>query len=149
MNTVDMVRAARERNPQAPAADIARDLGVSRERVRQALIALGFPTRVARTRARNSLRYAVAIPPHTVGAVCELQVASDLLQRGFHVFRSVSPHAPCDIITMVGGKLFRVEVRAAKRGACSTHGEYDLLAAVNQDGTIIYSPPLDELTKCA
>lgn len=74
MNTIDMVRAARERNPQAPAADIARDLGVSRERVRQALVELGYPTRVARTRARNPLRYSVPMPPHTVGAVCELQV---------------------------------------------------------------------------
>lgn len=147
MNTVEMVRAARERNPQAPAADIARDLGVSRERVRQALVALGYPTRVARTRARNPLRYSVPIPPHTVGAVCELQVAADLLQRGFHVFRSVSPHAPCDIIIILNGRMFRIEVRAAKRGVCATHGEYDCLAAVNPDGFITYSPPLDGLTK--
>jgi hypothetical protein len=144
-----MVRAARERNPSAPASDIARDIGVSRERVRQALVALGLPTRVSRTRARNPLRYAVQMPPHTVGAVCELQVCADLLQRGFHVFRSVSPHAPCDVVAIIGAQTIRVEVRAAKRGICSTHGEHDCLAAVNPDGEIIYTPSIDFLTKAS
>jgi hypothetical protein len=45
-STTDKVREAREKNKHAPAADIAKDLGVSRERVRQALVTLGLPTRV-------------------------------------------------------------------------------------------------------
>lgn len=153
MTTIDNVRSARERNKNITAADIARELGVSRERVRQALVVLEMPTRVDRRRrpgggeVLNSLRYSIPMTPHTVGAVCELQVCADLLKAGFDVFRSVSPHAKCDLIALYGGKVFRVEVRAARKGICSTHGDYECLAAVNPDGEITYKPTLDNLTK--
>jgi hypothetical protein len=152
MKNIEMVRAARERNPNLPAVLIAKELGVSREFVRQCLIKLNLPTRVDIRKNRNGVvrnpfRYSVRLSPNNVGAVCELQVCADLLQRGFHVFRSVSPHAPCDLVVLIGCDLLRVEVRAAKKGVCSTLGDHDILAAVNPDGEIIYSPSLDGLTK--
>jgi predicted ArsR family transcriptional regulator len=42
--TRDQVRALREQNPEMSAVDIARELGVTKERVRQLLVALGLPT---------------------------------------------------------------------------------------------------------
>lgn len=149
MTTIDNVRAARERSNTATAAEIARELGVSRERVRQALVVLGLPTKIYRPRRgdKSLLRYSIQMSPHTVGAICELQVCADMLRLGFDVFRSVSPHAKCDLIAMREGKFFRVEVRAAKKGICSTKGDYECLAAVNPGGEIIYKPTLDNLTK--
>ena len=44
--TKEKVLALRAGNPLIPAADIARHIGVSRERVRQLLVILGLPTRV-------------------------------------------------------------------------------------------------------
>lgn len=155
MKKIEMVRAARERNPNEPAINIAKELGISREYVRQCLLKLDLPTRVdigIRLRRnggirRSPLRYGIYLSPHNVGAVCELQVSADLMQHGFYVFRSVSPNAPCDLIALFNGKPFCVEVRAAKKGVCTRLGEYDIFAAVNPDGEIIYSPALDILTK--
>jgi hypothetical protein len=47
----------------------------------------------------------------TVGAISELAVCADLLSKGYDVFRSVSPAAPCDLIAQKEGKLIRVEVK--------------------------------------
>ena len=51
----------------------------------------------------------------TVGAISELAVCSDLLSKGYDVFRSVSPAAPCDLIAHKEGKLIRVEVKTNAR----------------------------------
>lgn len=52
----------------------------------------------------------------TTGALAELVVGADLLRRGYAVYRALSPSAPCDLIILQNGKMWRVEVRSAKRG---------------------------------
>jgi hypothetical protein len=54
------------------------------------------------------------------GAASELLVAADLIQRGFAVFRSVSPAAPFDLIAAAGETLIRVEVRTVAERADGT-----------------------------
>jgi hypothetical protein len=55
------------------------------------------------------------IPSGTVGAITELKVSVDLMSKGFHVFRALSPNAPCDLFAMKGGSQFEIEVRTAYR----------------------------------
>lgn len=52
----------------------------------------------------------------TVGALTELEVAADLLKKGYEVFRSLSPSASCDLAVLQNGVLRRIEVRTAYRG---------------------------------
>lgn len=147
MKTIDKVLDLRTKNPSMMAADIAKELNISRELVRQLLIKLNLPTRVDRCVPRSPLRYEVNISPNNIGAICELQACSDLLMRGFSVFRSVTPNSKCDLVAIHNSKCYRVEVRAAKKFKCVVHGDYDVLAAVNPDGSIQYTPNIDNLTK--
>ena len=52
-----------------------------------------------------------------IGAMNELKICYDLLRRGFEVFRSVSPTCSCDLITMKGGKIIRVEVKTCHKSS--------------------------------
>lgn len=63
-----------------------------------------------------------------VGALAELVVSADLLKRGFHVFRAVSPAASCDLLVMRDGQIWRVEVKTAQRST---------------DGSLTYDKPRD------
>lgn len=79
------------------------------------------------------------------GALRELRVAADLMERGYQVFRNLAPGG-IDLLAYHRGQYVRVEVattgrrvdghirRPRKRRRC----EYDLLAAVLADGTIAY-----------
>jgi len=49
------------------------------------------------------------------GAIGEMLVAVDLLRRGFATFRAVSPSSPCDLVALVDGVCWRVEVRTGTR----------------------------------
>jgi hypothetical protein len=87
--------------------------------------------------------------PSTTGAIGELRVSTDLLEKGFDVFRSLSPSASCDLAIIKDGAFKRVEVRTSyfsRDGSihCDRTGNYDLLAMVlpNQ---IVYDPPLPPL----
>lgn len=42
--------------------------------------------------------------------MAELRVSTDLLSKGFHVFRNVSPSGPCDLIAFKDEKILRIEV---------------------------------------
>lgn len=42
--------------------------------------------------------------------MAELRVSTDLLSKGFHVFRNVSPSGPCDLIAFKDDRILRVEV---------------------------------------
>jgi len=85
------------------------------------------------------------LPKGTVGALNELRAAADLMQRGFHVFRALSPACPADLVAMKDGKCLLVEVKTATRGlngrvrSMSPGHPYDVLAKVLPDG-IIYEP---------
>lgn len=85
------------------------------------------------------------------GAWGESLVCANLLERGYEVFRSISPGSPCDLIAMRGDLLLRVEVRCAyfQHGGytCATpdSSRHDLLALVTGDtGKVYWYPPLDE-----
>lgn len=59
------------------------------------------------------------------GAQGELMVTADLLKRGYEVWRAVSGHAACDLVTEITGRLYKVEVRTVSRqvdGGVNSHG---------------------------
>lgn len=151
-STIDLVRAARAKNPDAAAADMAREIGVSRERIRQALVKLGLPTRVRKGPAiplnpdeRPALH---DLPPHILTSVCETLVCADLLARGWDTYRSIDPHAACALVALRDDRVIRVAVRPVKMVAGTAkrigalHGQYDTLALVWPEGQIEYQPAL-------
>ena len=87
------------------------------------------------------------IPSGTVGAIQELKVGIDLMQKGFHVFRALSPSAFCDLLAFKDGSQFDIEVRTATRhsptGKLSypKHGVKAKYLALVIENEIIYDPP--------
>lgn len=89
----------------------------------------------------------------TVGTIQELRVSSDLLLRGYAVFRALSPACTCDLAILAEGKLLRIEVTTGvtnpRTGAFrwSPHDpeRYDVLAVVTWEGEITYLPALAEV----
>lgn len=88
-----------------------------------------------------------------MGALSELVACGDLLRRGYEVFRSVSPHASCDLIIQKGGIVKRVEVRTGYRNQdgsirCSFTdkdvGRSDVLCIVLYGREVVYKPSLEE-----
>lgn len=84
---------------------------------------------------------------NTRGAVSELLVAADLLQRGYEVFRAVSAATSCDLLAMHAGVTFRVEVRSTTRARDGKlghrlsrydKGRFDIAALVEPNGAIHY-----------
>ncbi|OGM10630.1 hypothetical protein A2Z67_00040 [Candidatus Woesebacteria bacterium RBG_13_36_22] len=61
-----------------------------------------LPIGVPILRGRNSV---------LTGSISELLVCVDLLCKGFYVFRSVSPSAPCDLIIIHENKTAKIEVK--------------------------------------
>ena len=90
----------------------------------------------------------------TTGAVHEIEVAADLLKREYHVFRSMSPSCPCDLICMKDDVSFRVEVTTGNRSKSGniSHPKiyvpktWDILAIVVND-EIIYVPELATISQ--
>ena len=89
----------------------------------------------------------VEISRTTVGAMGELIVAADLMERGYNVFRSMSPSAPFDLVAQSGDNLFKIEVRTATKSTVGTVGfsmtetdECDYYAAILHGEGIIYEP---------
>lgn len=86
----------------------------------------------------------------TTGAISELFVAVDLLQRGYDVFRAVSPSSICDLAIVKDQKLLRVEVKTGystasgklqySAGTGIDRSKFDILAVVRK-GEVIYDPP--------
>jgi hypothetical protein len=81
-----------------------------------------------------------------------LEVAVDLLSRGFHVFRALSHSCSCDLAIVKDGKLIRVEVTTGHSNKNGTIGypakdetKFDILAVCTKNG-IIYKP--DIVTSC-
>ncbi len=51
----------------------------------------------------------------TVGAIKELQVSVDLMRKGYHVFRALSAHCPCDLMAFKNEKIFKIEVKTGTK----------------------------------
>ena len=51
----------------------------------------------------------------SIGAVGELAIATDLIKKGFNVFRSLSPASPVDLVVIREGYMCSLEVRTSKR----------------------------------
>lgn len=97
------------------------------------------------------------LPSATTGAISELVVSADLLRRGFHVFRALSPSCPCDLVGLDGnGKMIRFEVRTSSLSASGNPMKpqsmrdvrADVLAMVTRNKEITYHswPGLEVLT---
>lgn len=56
------------------------------------------------------------ISPGTVGAIAEIAVSVDLMEKGYAVFRALSPSCFCDLIAIKDNKYIRVEVRTGYKG---------------------------------
>lgn len=101
-------------------------------------------------RLERSPQYIESVSTGTVGAIHELAVAVDLMKRGLHVFRALSPACPCDLLVMTASGIIQVEVRTARRKAsgeltCQAFGIYDVLALITHDGAIEYRPDIFNL----
>ncbi len=88
------------------------------------------------------------IPTGTVGAISELIVSADLMKKGFHVFRALSPACPFDLYAMRNHKTFDIEVRTTTRnlngeihGCRQKSGGHYFAFVVN--GEIIYDPAIN------
>lgn len=97
---------------------------------------------------QQNRRSDVRLTPGTVGAIGELRVAIDLLQKGHAVFRALSSSCPCDLAVLHNNKLITVEVKTASitrsgKLTCpnSKKQVHDVLAAVLPD-QIVYIPDL-------
>ena len=82
----------------------------------------------------------------TVGAMSELLVSSDLLRKGYAVFRSVSPACFCDLIAIKEKKMLKMEVRTAYKSRETDnllytkrlHGEVDCFGLHERNSGAIY-----------
>lgn len=89
------------------------------------------------SRVYNRKRYAehsttLDLPTGTVGALAELVVAVDLMERGYDVFRALSQACGADLAVIAHGRLYRVEVRSGRRTLAG-------------DGSVTYArPPRDD-----
>lgn len=83
------------------------------------------------------------------GALCELVVAADLMQKGYEVFRPLSPSAPCDLVVIKDQRILRIEVRKGHDSSKGIRfgkypkdeGNQDHYAVVLTD-RIVYCPDL-------
>lgn len=82
----------------------------------------------------------------TVGTISELRVATDLLLKGYEVFRALSPSCSCDLAILKDSKLLKVEVKTGSYYRYDDSGiklktsikrnpvRHDILAIVSPDG---------------
>ncbi len=90
------------------------------------------------------------------GAISELRIAADLLDRGYYVFRSLTLHCQCDLVAWrKDGPLLRVEVKLTEGNLNSKNSRarkmadrntYDVLAVCCKD-TITYLDKSGKETK--
>lgn len=100
----------------------------------------------------SQIEAGVQIPTSTAGAASELRAAADLMLRGFHVFRAMSPSCPCDLVVWrPSGPVIRVEVKTARVNSVTgvisfqkaLRNIFDAICHVTPD-EVIYEPPISE-----
>jgi AraC-like DNA-binding protein len=139
--------------PNLNQTEVARRLGVSRQRVSQLCkkTSLRF---TGKYRHRYRLSHNAQLNrygfhgkrrnPAFAGATGEMIVAAHLMQRGIPVYRSIAAEAAFDLVADCFGELLRVEVRSAKRTAKGFNfprpdkSRYDLLALVTPDTAVTF-----------
>ena len=93
----------------------------------------------------------IYMAPSTKGALNELRICVDLLEKGFEVFRSVSPSCSCDLAILKDKKLIRVEVTSGwvnpqgkllRNKSKKESDKNDILATVYLGNKIDYLPKL-------
>lgn len=108
-----------------------------------------------RTKYRKGGSFALKLPTSTIGTISELRVTTDLLIKGYYVFRSVSPNGPCDLIAMNDNVVLRIEVSTADPSVKgnlyaadkSNTYIYDIRALVSRDGNQVeYNPALPNIS---
>jgi len=141
----ELIRLARERNPNATAAGIAEEIGgISRQRVSQLIREMKLPTRVAFTNSGGER----AIGWQTRNLITELVVVKDLIEKRFSVYRPITSESlECDIvINYRGGKLLKMDVRPELSAGVYHAGEsdkFDCIAYVSLTHRIKYEPELN------
>lgn len=157
METREEVAALRLDDPEITAAEMSRRLGVSTERIRQILIALGLPTSTSRSRQepatkRPTTGVSLEHCNNTTarGTWAELVVAADLVCRGYEVFLQRSGGSSCDMISLKDGRCERVEVKLGtwssskwRSPAYRDTGLHDRFVIVGTDNSIKYEPPFE------
>lgn len=106
-----------------------------------------------------------SLPTGTIGAIGELLASADLMRRGYHVFRALSPACPCDLLAYraspagtIIDPILRIQVRTARLVAPTgmlvfpldehDKGTFDVLAlAVEGDG-VYYVPAFTDAPTC-
>lgn len=72
---------------------------------------------------RISMTKQLKLNTGTVGALNELRVCCDLFEKGFEVFRALSPSSKSDLVGMKNGICYRIEVKTAFKKLRT--GEFD------------------------
>ena len=144
------------------AAELGRRVGVSRERVRQILKDLGYPTARGKGRPHGStvLTAVGTAGGGRLGKPAAVQlVAEDLLGKGLAIFAPVRANKECDLIAIEGNGavslicvsltrrpgLRRLQPRRARPGALGGVKGFVVRRAYVLRGTaVLYDPPFSE-----
>ena len=86
------------------------------------------------------------LPSGTVGCISEILISVDMMNRGYSVFRALSPACFCDLIAVKDGHSLRIECRTAYKNKTGNlcfskekHGEIDIFALyVPKNNEFIY-----------
>ena len=103
-----------------------------------------------KTRVHPPSPYSGLLAPGAVGALNELKVSADLIERGYHVFRALSSACDCDLAILKDERLLRIEVTTGYQHSQSGKlyynkhkaENYDHIAVVCGRGDIFYEPAL-------
>ena len=106
-------------------------------------------TRVCSLECKKRKAYRISklnIPTNAVGALSELKITCDLIEKGYSVFRPLCNSIPCDILSYKDGVLKKIEVRTGYRAPNNrllfpkrTAGKIDYFAIyIYQTNEIIY-----------
>lgn len=98
---------------------------------------------------RDDYRLHYNLSHGTAGALAELIVATDLIKRGFELYRAMSQSSSCDLLALKNKKLYDFEVRTGyrnKKGSYfyskhSIKGAY-LAIVIHKTNEIIYEPKI-------
>lgn len=90
-----------------------------------------------------------------VGAIGEFLVITDLMKKGYHVYRNVCHSNYCDLAIINGPQFLRIEVTTGHYTAMGKlvfpahkhHKRYDHMAICIKPGGLVYIPEIPDLCK--